>query len=75
MSADESQQPVARVVGRRLQPEGEPPDAAARAAMTAMAQYRTRAPKGIFYYDSHEQMTADRQRWTVAAVVNRALQR
>jgi hypothetical protein len=34
-----------------------------------MAQYRTRAPKGIFLYRSHEEMEADRLRWTVEAIV------
>jgi len=66
------QQPIGRVVGTRQNRVGLPPDAAARAALTAMAQYRTRAPKGVFRYHSHEQMAADRQRWSVAAVVERA---
>lgn len=43
--------------------------------MTRMAQYRTHAPKGVYYYDSHEQMEADRLRWTVEAMVQRAQQR
>lgn len=34
-----------------------------------MAQYRTCAPKGIFFYQSHEEMDADRLRWTVQAIV------
>ncbi len=33
--------------------------------MDSNARYRTRVPKGIFFYDSHEQMTHDRERWTV----------
>ena len=36
--------------------------------MTAMAQYRTRAPKGVFRYASHEEANADRLKWTVAAM-------
>lgn len=59
-----------RIVGRRSPgPSGEPPSPEARAALTAMAQYRTRAPKGIFIYRSHEEMDADRLRWTVEAIV------
>lgn len=70
------QQPIALVVGRRRAPEiGHPPDASARDAMTRMAQYRTCAPKGVYYYDSHEQMEADRLRWIVDAMVQRAQQR
>ena len=40
--------------------------------MTQMARYRTRAPKGVFFYASHAEMNADRLRWTVEAVVERA---
>ncbi len=39
--------------------------------MTANARYRTRAPKGVFIYQSHEEMTRDRERWTVDAMVAR----
>jgi hypothetical protein len=59
-----------RVVGRRRTPAlGEPPSPESRTALAAMAQYRTCAPKGIFIYRSHEEMTADRLRWTVQAIV------
>lgn len=60
----------ARVVGRR-QPRaiGETPDAATRDALTAMARYRTRAPKGVFRYRGHEEANAARDRWTVEAIV------
>jgi hypothetical protein len=51
------------------------PSAEARAAMTANARYVTRAPKGIFFYKSHEEMIQDRERWTVDAVVARHSQR
>ncbi len=33
--------------------------------MTRNAQYRTRAPKGVFRYSSHAEMDADRLRWTI----------
>jgi hypothetical protein len=39
--------------------------------MTRNARYRTRAPKGIFIYASHEQMQADRERWTIDLMVQR----
>lgn len=59
-----------RVVGKRVPPPiGQVPPAASRAALTAMAQYRTRAPKGVFLYQSHEEANADRLRWTVDAMV------
>ena len=40
-----------------------------RARMDAMAQYRTRVPKGVFFYASHEEMEADRVRWIVDAML------
>jgi hypothetical protein len=39
--------------------------------MDANAGYRTRAPKGLFFYENHAQMSRDRERWTVAAVVQK----
>lgn len=66
------QQPIGRVIGKRVAPPpGSIPSAAARAAMDANARYRTRAPKGLFFYESHEQMIRDRERWTIEAVVAR----
>ena len=58
-----------RVVGKRSKAEGQLPPAASRAAMTSMAQYRTRAPKGVFIYESHEEANRDRDRWIVEAMV------
>ena len=66
-----NQQPIGRTIGRRSKAAGMP-DAAARAAWTQMAQYRTRAPKGIFFYENHAQMQADRLKWTLEAMVERA---
>jgi hypothetical protein len=43
--------------------------------MTANAQYRTRAPKGLFFYASHEEMARDRERWTLDAMLARRAQR
>jgi hypothetical protein len=37
--------------------------------MTRLAQYRTRVPKGVFIYYSAEEMNADREQWTVAAML------
>ena len=62
-----------RIVGRRVAPApGQPPSTAARRALDSMLQYRTRAPKGVFVYRSHEEMNEDRMRWTVEAIVERA---
>lgn len=66
------QQPIQRVVGRRVSPlPGQLPSKSARDAMTANARYLTRAPKGVFIYRSHDEMTRDRERWTVDAMVAR----
>ena len=43
--------------------------------MAAMARYRTRAPKGIFVYASHEQANQDHERWLVDAIVESELAR
>jgi hypothetical protein len=70
------QQPIQRVVGKRVAPPpGTVPSAATRAAMDANAGYRTRAPKGLFFYESHAQMTRDRERWTVEAIVQKQSER
>jgi hypothetical protein len=37
--------------------------------MTRMAQYRTRAPKGVFHYKSHDDANRDRDRWLTEAIV------
>jgi hypothetical protein len=61
-----------RVVGRRVPPPpGVAPSPEARAAMTRMAAYLTRAPKGVFRYKSHEQANRDRDQWLVAAIVDK----
>ena len=43
--------------------------------MTANAHYFTRAPKGIFFYKNHEEMTRDRERWTIDAMIARQTER
>lgn len=59
-----------RIVGsRRRPPPGSPPSPEAREAMTRMADYHTRAPKGVFLYRSHEEANHDRDAWTVEAIV------
>ncbi|HZF26374.1 MAG TPA: hypothetical protein VEZ88_08935 [Steroidobacteraceae bacterium] len=75
MSSIHDQQPIHLTVGRRRPRDGVTPDARARALMTQMAQYRTRAPKGVFVYRSHEEMDADRTRWLVRAMVEKATRR
>ena len=63
------QQPIARTVGRRrVPPVGYPPGA----ALAAMANRLTRAPKGVIRYASHADMIRDRERWTVEAMVTLA---
>ena len=75
-SALSDQQPIASTVGRRRPPPvGAPPTPEARAAWNALAAYRTRAPKGVFIYRSHAEMTRDRDRWTTEAIVERIRQR
>ena len=70
------QQPIRRVVGKRLAPPpGVMPSAAARSAMDANARYRTRAPKGLFFYRSHDEMARDREQWTVEAIVQKQSER
>lgn len=71
MSSTHDQQPIRRVVGRRQARDGQPLSAEDQAAMALNANYRTRAPKGIFFYRSHEEMTADRLRWTIDLMVHR----
>jgi hypothetical protein len=59
-----------RTVGHRPRPPiGQPPSPETWAALARMARYRTRAPKGVFIYRSHEEANADRDRWTIDAVV------
>jgi hypothetical protein len=66
------EQPLQRVIGRRVPPPpGMLPSQAARAAMTANARYLTRAPKGVFFYSTHEDMIRDRERWTLEAMIAR----
>lgn len=66
------QQPIRRVVGVRKSRDGQLLSGADRARMTEMAQYRTRAPKGVFIYRNHAEMDADRLRWLVAAMIEKA---
>ena len=70
------QQPIRRVIGKRVAlPPGTVPSEATRAAMDANARYRTRAPKGLFFYENHEQMAGDRERWAVDAIVQKQSER
>ena len=70
------QQPIRRVVGQRVaRPPGAVPSAQVRMAMDANARYRTRAPKGLFFYESHDQMVRDRERWTIDAIVQKQSER
>ena len=65
-----------KIIGRRLQHVGDgPPSLEAREAMGEMARYRTRVPKGIFIYRSHDEANADCERWLVDAMVAKAQSR
>lgn len=75
MSTKFGQQPVQRTVGRRRLRDGQPLTAADRAANDRNARYRTRAPKGVFIYYSHEAMEADRMRWLVDAMILKSRER
>ena len=63
----DDQQPIGRTVGnRRVRRLGDGlPSKAERDAMTSLGNYRTRVPKGVFFYRSHEEMDEDRLKWTV----------
>jgi hypothetical protein len=71
MPDDPNQQPIRRTVGRRVSRHGRPLTPEDRKALASMANYRTRAPKGVFIYYSAEEMERDRLRWTVDAIVER----
>jgi len=71
VSSTINQQPIRRTIGRRQSRDGRSLTAADRAALAALARYRTRAPKGVFIYYSAEEMDADRLRWTVDAMVEK----
>lgn len=69
---DPDQQPIQRIVGRRISaPQGRFPSAVARAAMDGNLNYLTHVPKGIFFYKNHDEMTRDRERWTLEAMLDR----
>ena len=64
------QQPIGRTVGRRgPPPPGEPPTRAAMEFSKLANLLPRRTPKGVFRYRSHDEMKADRERWTVDAMV------
>ncbi|NEV64437.1 hypothetical protein [Thiorhodococcus minor] len=62
---------IHRTVGRRTQrPIGKlaPPSTEEVAWRKAMAQTRTRVPKGVFRYRTHEEANADWERWQAELV-------
>ena len=71
MSTTYDQQPIRRTVGRRIARDGRRLTAEDRAGLARQAQYRTRAPKGVYIYYSAADLDADRFRWTVDAVVEK----
>ena len=59
-----------RVVGKRVRsPVGRVPPRGTRQALSKMAAYRTRAPKGVFIYSSHEAANRARERWQIEAAI------
>jgi hypothetical protein len=72
MSSTHGQQPIFRTVGKRRSRDGQPLTAADHTRMGDMARYRTRAPVGVFFYSSHEEMEADRMKWLVEAMLEKA---
>ena len=45
------------------------PDAAVRDAWARLSHYRTRVPKGVFIYPSHEAANRDQERWQLEAML------
>jgi hypothetical protein len=43
--------------------------------MDSNARHGTRTPKGLFFYENHDQMVRDRERWTVQAIVQKQSER
>lgn len=72
-----NEQPIARVIGRRVQrgvervPRGPTPEE--RAWVRSMANYKTGVPKGVFRYRSHEEANQDWERWHAAAAAEVAM--
>lgn len=69
-SPRDTDRPVREVGRRRQAPAGAPPPAENRAAVDRTARYRTRAPKGVFVYKSHEEANRDRDKWIVDAIAH-----
>ena len=69
------QQPLQRIVGRRQSPalndSRKGPGASLQALLVELSASRTRTPKGIFRYATHEEANKDQERWRAAAVVAR----
>lgn len=64
MNIPPDQQPLQRVVGhRQIRPMGRPrsPDAALQALLIELSQTRTRTPKGIFRYQTHEEANREQE--------------
>lgn len=43
--------------------------------MDTNARHLTRAPKGLIFYQNHDQMIRDREQWTVEAIVQKQSER
>ena len=69
------QQPLQRIVGRRQSPalndSRKGPSVSLQALLVELSAVRTRTPKGIFRYATHEEANRDQERLRAAAVVAR----
>ena len=69
------QQPLQRIVGRRQSPvlndSRKGPSESLQTLLVELSAVRTRTPKGIFRYATHEEANRDQERWRAAAVVAR----
>jgi hypothetical protein len=69
------QQPLQRIVGRRQSPvlndNCKEPSRSLQALLVELSASRTRTPKGIFRYATHEEANRDHERWRAAAVAAR----
>ncbi len=72
MTATLEQQPIFRTVGTRQTRDGVAPSQLSMDAQKSMASYTTRVPKGLFFYNSHQEMEKDRLNWTLDLIQSKA---
>lgn len=72
MTSTLEQQPIFRTVGIRQTRDGVAPSHVSMKAQANMASYTTRVPKGLFFYNSHQEMEKDRLHWTLDLIQSKA---